>query len=311
MKKDILNKFSRKFNKFGLVCKKHSPEAFVVAGVAGMVVSTIMACKATTKLNDILEGTKHDIELIKDAAEHPETLPEPYSQEDAQKDIALTYVQTGVKLVKLYGPAIVVGTLSMTSILMSHRILSKRNVALSSAFMALNTQFKDYRNNVISRFGEKIDKELRYGIKTKEVETVMIDENGNEVIEKQMVDEIDKKPYEYSDYARFFDVGNPYWEKDPEYNLMFLKQRQQWANEKLQAQGYLFLNDVYEALGLEKTKAGHVVGWIYDEKHPIGDNYVDFGIYDIASKPARDFVNGRERTILLDFNVDGNIYDMM
>ena len=83
------------------------------------------------------------------------------------------------------------------------------------------------------------------------------------------------------------------------------------ANQKLQTQGYLFLNDVYKMLGFKPTKAGHVVGWIYDEKHPIGDNYVDFGIYDIENEATRRFMNGLEQNVILDFNVDGNIYDLL
>ena len=118
-------------------------------------------------------------------------------------------------------------------------------------------------------------------------------------------------PYDYSDYARFFDVGNPNWEKDSEYNLMFLKRQQAYANDKLKANGYLFLNEVYDMLGIPKSKAGQVVGWIYDPENGSGDNYVDFGIYNVNREAARDFVNGYERTILLDFNVDGNIWEKM
>ena len=64
-------------------------------------------------------------------------------------------------------------------------------------------------------------------------------------------------------------------------------------------------------LGIPRTQAGQIVGWIYDEKHPIGDNKVDFGIYNTYNEANRNFVNGYERTILLDFNVDGNILDMI
>ena len=92
---------------------------------------------------------------------------------------------------------------------------------------------------------------------------------------------------------------------------MFLKDQQRYANDILKSKGHLFLNEVYDMLSIPRTKAGQVVGWIYDEKHPVGDNFVDFGIYDIYNERARDFVNGYERTILLDFNVDGNILDMI
>ena len=92
---------------------------------------------------------------------------------------------------------------------------------------------------------------------------------------------------------------------------MFLRAQQQYANDKLIAQGHLFLNEVYDMLGLPRTKAGAIVGWVYDDNNAVGDNFVDFGIYDVHRETARDFVNGYERSILLDFNVDGVIYDLI
>lgn len=111
-----------------------------------------------------------------------------------------------------------------------------------------------------------------------------------------------------SEYARFFDASCMRWTKDSEFNLTFLKQQEHYANERLRIKGHLFLNEVYDMLDITRTKAGQVVGWIYDEKNPIGDNRVDFGINDDRNK---DFVNGNENTILLDFNVDGNILDLL
>ena len=91
---------------------------------------------------------------------------------------------------------------------------------------------------------------------------------------------------------------------------MFLRNQQQYANDKLRANGYLFLNEVYEMLGIQKTQAGQIVGWVYDDKNENGDNYVDFGMYDVNRSTCRDFVNGYERSILLDFNVDGSILNL-
>ena len=136
-----------------------------------------------------------------------------------------------------------------------------------------------------------------------------MDEDGNETIVTDTVKTMD--PTLYSDYARFFDAASPCWQNDPEYNLMFLKAQQQYANDLLRAKGRLFLNDVYDMLGIEKTKAGQVVGWVYDRENPNGDNFVDFGIYDMSKERVRAFVNGYETNILLDFNVDGNIWDLM
>lgn len=109
-----------------------------------------------------------------------------------------------------------------------------------------------------------------------------------------------------SSYAVHFDENSMAWSKDPELNKIFLLQQQTYANEKLKTKGYLFLNEVYDVLGLPRTKAGQVIGWVYDEDNPIGDNYVDF---DIFARHNRHFVNGRDNVVLLDFNVDGIILD--
>lgn len=307
--KEIINSVSYNAHKIGFKIKKASPEIMVVAGVVGVVTSTVMACKATTKVNDILEETRKQVDDVHNVLDSDVITEEEYNNDDAKKDLAIIYTQTGVKLIKLYAPSVIVGALSITGILASHKILKKRNVALTAAYATIDRSFKEYRGRVVERFGKELDRELRYNIKAQEIEEKTVDKDGNETIEKKTISVVD--PNMYSDYARIFDNGSMGWTKDPEYNLMFLKLQQNQANDRLRAQGYLFLNDVYDMLGIPRTKAGQIVGWIYDEENPVGDNFVDFGIYDIYNEKACDFVNGRERSIVLDFNVDGNILDMI
>ena len=307
--KEIINSVSYNAHRIGFKIKKASPEIMVVAGVVGVVTSTVMACKATTKVNDILEDTKKQVDDVHNVLDSDIITEEEYNNDDAKKDLAIIYTQTGVKLIKLYAPSVIVGALSITGILASHKILKKRNVALTAAYATIDRSFKEYRGRVVERFGKELDRELRYNIKAQEIEEKTVDKDGNETIEKKTISVVD--PNMYSDYARIFDNGSMGWTKDPEYNLMFLKLQQNQANDRLRAQGYLFLNDVYDMLGIPRTKAGQIVGWIYDKENPVGDNFVDFGIYDIYNEKACDFVNGRERSIVLDFNVDGNILDMI
>ena len=310
MKTEMVNKLSRSMHKFGFKLKKYSPEILVGTGVVGVVASTVMACKATLKVNDILDDTKEKVEKIKAVKEDPNYVLK-YSEEDAKKDLTIVYTQTGVQLAKLYGPAIVLGAVSIGSILMSHKILSKRNVALAAAYATIEKGFKEYRGRVVERFGERIDYELKHNIKAKEIEETVVDENGNEKTEKKVVDTIEINGIEYSEFAKFFDEYSSYWKESPEYNLTFLKQQERYANDKLKRNGYLFLNDVYDMLDIPRTQAGQIVGWVYDEKNPMGDNYVDFGISDVYKEGCRKFVNGYEKSILLDFNVDGNILKLM
>lgn len=307
--KEIINSVSYNAHRIGFKIKKASPEIMVVAGVVGVVTSTVMACKATTKVNDILEETRKQVDDVHNVLDSDVISEDEYNNDDAKKDLAIIYTQTGVKLIKLYAPSVIVGALSITGILASHKILKKRNVALTAAYATIDRSFKEYRGRVVERFGKELDRELRYNIKAQEIEEKTVDKDGNETVEKKTISVVD--PNMYSDYARIFDNGSMGWTKDPEYNLMFLKLQQNQANDRLRAQGYLFLNDVYDMLGIPRTKAGQIVGWIYDEENPVGDNFVDFGIYDIYNEKACDFVNGRERSIVLDFNVDGNILDMI
>lgn len=306
---DILNSITRGFHKCGFQLKKHSPEILIGAGIVGVVTSAVMACKATTKLSGILDETKETVEKIHEVAEDPE-MADKYTEEDSKKDLTIVYTQTGVQVAKLYAPAVAIGVTSIVCILASANIMHKRNVALAAAYATIDRSFKDYRSRVVERFGKDLDRELRYNIKAEEVEEKVIDdETGEETVVKKTVNAVD--PNTYSDYACFFDEYCEGWTKDPELNLMFLRKQQAFATDKLKARGYLFLNEVYEMIGKSPTKAGQAVGWIYDEKNPIGDNFVDFGIYDIDNERSRDFVNGRERSILLDFNVDGVIWDKL
>ena len=309
-KTELMNNVSRSINRIGFKLKKHSPEILAATGTIGAVTSAVMACKATTKLGAILKKTKTDMEVIRTAMEHPEYLePEKYTEDDGKNDIRILYAKTGLNIIKLYAPSVILGGLSITAMLTSNNILRKRNIALAAAYTAVDKGFKEYRSRVVERFGEEMDRELRYNLKSKEIEETVVDEKGKEKIVKKTVNVVD--PSTYSVYARFYDDGCNGWTKNPEDNLYFLKCQENYANDLLKTRGHLFLNEVYDMLGIPRTQAGQIVGWVYDEKNPVGDNFVDFGILDLYDEKKREFVNGYERTILLDFNVDGEIFKIL
>ena len=307
-KTEIIATLTRTFNRTGLKIKKHSPEILLVTGTVGVVASTVMACKATLKVEEIVDEAKEKIDTIHQVSADP-AMAEKYSEDDGKKDLAIVYTQTAVKFIKLYGPSVTIGVASLACMIGSNRILNKRNAALAAAYAAVDKSFKEYRGRVIERFGKQMDRELRYNIKAQEIEETTIDANGKETVTKKTVDVMD--PNSYSQYAIVFDDSNEGWDPDPERSKYFLIQQQNWANERLKSRGHLFLNEVYDMLGAKRTKAGAQVGWVYDEKNCEGDNFVDFGIFDTNSPKARDFVNGIEKVIVLDFNVDGYILDMI
>lgn len=308
-KTELMAKATRTFHRVGFKLKKHSPEILIGVGIAGSVTSAVMACKATTKIDTILNNTKARMEVIHTAAEVGNVAGEEYTAEDCKKDTVIVYAQTAVELAKLYGPSVLLGGVSIGCILAGGNILRKRNVALAAAYTAVDTGFKDYRNRVIERFGKELDRELKYNIQSMKIEESVTDENGKTKKVKKTVEAID--PTQYSVYSRIYDDGCIGWEKDAEQNRFFLQQAQNYFNDLLKTRGHVFLNEIYDYLGFDRTSYGNVMGWVYDEEHPIGDNFIDFGMFDIHNAKARDFVNGRERVIVLDFNVDGNILDLI
>lgn len=302
---------TRSLSKATITLKKHSPEIMVVAGVVGTVASAVMACRATTKVSTVLDKAKEDIATIHDVAASPE-FAEEYTVEDSKKDLTIVYAKTGVELVKLYAPSVILGALSITSILTSHHIMRKRNLGLAAAYAAVDKGFKEYRGRVVERFGETVDRELKYNIKAKEIEETVVDEKTGK--EKKVKKTVQTTDFEFgkSPYAKFFDEFNSSeWTRDYGYNQMFVRARQSQANDELRASGHLFLNDVYKMLGMDPTPEGQIVGWIYDPEDGSRNSYVDFGLTDIYRPGVKEFVDGYERSILLDFNVDGDIWSLM
>ena len=303
----LMTNVSRTLSRAGLTLKKHSPEILIGLGIVGTITSTVMACKASTKASEIIAESKNELEKVREIATNPD-YANVYSEKDYKKDLTIVYTKTGFELVKLYAPAVLLGTASIASILTGHGIMRKRFVELSAAYAAVDTGFKEYRGRVIERFGKELDNELKYNIKNHELNEVVVDEDGNESVVKTTV-----QTAMPSEFAKFFDETCTCWDRNADYNLSFLRMRQAEANDRLRLRGHLFLNEVYDMLGMQRTKAGNIVGWVYDPHNPDhkGDDYVDFGIYDLYDDNKRAFVNGYEKSILLDFNVDGNIWELL
>ena len=308
-KNKLVTSVARSFSKVGFKLKKHSPEILVIGGVIGVVGSTVLACRATTKVSAVLDKAKEEIDTIHTVAESPE-FAEDYTAEDSKKDLTIVYAKTGLQVAKLYAPAVILGALSITSILASNNILRKRNVALAAAYAAVDKSFKEYRGRVIERFGEAVDRELKYNVKAQEIEETVVDEKtGKEKKIKRTVEVVDD--YEYGPYAKFFCESCRPWDKDPELNLMFLRAEQNWANDRLKARGFLYLNEVYERLDIDPTPMGQHAGWVWtDNPDYEGDNFVDFGLYAANRTNAQKFVNGIEPVFILDFNAT-DIYKHM
>jgi hypothetical protein len=302
--KFVPDAIGRKLGEQGLLASEHAPKALFVGGVVGMVGSTVLACRATLKLEEVLNSIEADKEkaaevkkLVDSGAMQSDTT---YTDQEYRKDLYLISVRGVGKIARLYAPAALLGGASIFALSKSHSILQDRNLALTAAYAAVDGAFNLYRERVVDRFGQEVDDELRY--ESEQID--IVDEETGEVTTKVVATGAPGSPY-----ARFYDeISSRNWSVDPDINMLFLRNVQNYCNDRLRSRGHLFLNEVYDELGLSHTPAGAIVGWRWNRAS--GDDYVDFGIWEGGrSEVVKDFFNGREGAILLDFNVDGPIWD--
>ena len=278
--KELGKAISNMVSKSTFKIKASSPEILISLGIAAMAGGAILACTETIKATKVLDEAKEKMKLVEDAAEqssnntnviYTEEGQLLYTKQDKINDTVIIYTQAIVKLFKIYWPSLIIFSLGIFSVLSGNKVLRKRYLAMLAAYDILDSNFKDYRNKVIDEFGKDIDNKFRFGIKEENIKVK--DKNGTEkTIEKAKV--LNKE--QYSIYARFFDEGSKYWDSNPMYNLMFLRNAQNTANDLFRKNGHLFLNEVYDLLDIPRTQPGAVVGWLKNK----GEDFVDFGIYD-------------------------------
>lgn len=287
---------TRTFSRQLLTVRKHSPHILFVGGLAGVVTSTVLACRATLKVNDHLDQIKAEVEETKHDYYNPSVLVhKEHTLVDHRKELAYVYFKGVVDLSRLYGPSIVIGTASIAALTGSHVTLARRNTALAAAYTGLSEAFSSYRSRVRAAYGDEKEQELYSGMK------MITDKEGNSSLK------ITDPAHKLSPYAQWFDCSNPNWQKTSDLNRWYIEQQQIWLNDLLRVRGHVFLNEAYDELGLPHTKEGAVVGWLYPAREGC-DGFIDFGIY--ASRNAQ-FHIGDEYQILLDFNVDGLMWDLI
>ena len=284
--KFIPNAVSRQVGRQILLAQKNSPKILFGLGIAGALTGTVLACKATLKLTDVLDEMEEEITGVK------ENLGE---SDGYHKDLVYVYAKGAYNISRLYAPAFVVGSLSVAALTGSHVTLTRRNAGLTAAYAAVARTLDEYRDRVREELGEEKENTIYNALSFEERK----DENGKKI--QAAV----RDPNAYSMYAKIFDAASPNWKKNAELNRLFVQCQQNYANHLLHSRGHLFLNEVYDMLGLDRSQAGQVVGWTMAGD---GDQFVDFGMFEM---PNADFINGWERNIILDFNVDGVVWDAL
>ena len=310
-KTEIVEKMTRTASKCGYKLKKASPTIMIVGAAIGGVTATVLACKATIKAQDILTEHNAQVESIHTTKQQIEG--ETYTENDYKSDITTTYVKTGLKLAKVYAPAVTLGAVSLGCMFGSHHIMSKRNASLTAAYIALDKAFEEYKSRVSDRFGSRVQEELEHNIKAVELESKSTNEQG---VEETIKEYKDIAMQHTSPYTCIFDETVDTWVSDNMLNRNYLFLMEQAANKRLRTQGHLFLNDVLGSIGTHggvtlKTPEGQIVGWIYDPNDPNRQNHVDFGVtnYVKGDEALNSFINGGERSVMLRFNCDGPIID--
>lgn len=271
--------------KVGRTLSKHSPEILMAAGLVGTVGATVMACKATIKSQDIIFDLHEEIDI---------NCPE--------KEVKKAKVAAYCSVAKSYAPSVTVMALSFGMIFAGNAVYRKRCAQLAAAYTTINQAYNNYRKAVREKFGVDVDRELALGARMQTIEG--IDENtGKKQKQKTVVVDPDAM---YSPYARFFDESSRNWEKDSVQNLDFLVRQQAYWNDYLKRHGHVYYNEVLRSLDIPETSWTNA-GWVYDKSNPNIDSQIDFGIFECSRPRVRDFVNGYENVIILDFNVDGDI----
>lgn len=303
-----LDQLSVKAARTKLLIGKHSPEILLVGGITSVVTGTVLACKATLKAPNILEEARTMMTAIDIIAK--EDVQEPG---EVKKAKLLVSVEAGVGLARIYAPSVILMVAGIGMLVGSNRILNSRNAAILGAYKAVDEAYKRYRGRVREEFGEDVDNYFRFKKRRKDGTMQVLDDKKKK-IKFDEIDNIDL-PGELMDagdmgipspYAVFFDKDSPQWRTDNTFNEYFLAAQQRYANDRLGLIGHVFLNEVYDMLGVDRTKEGAVVGWVKDH----GDSFVDFDIYNPYNSPHGDAIEQQD-SLMLDFNVDGVIYDII
>ena len=305
---DLLSTISNVAKKGAFWARQHAPELMIGGGLASGAVAIGLFIYATVKVQEPVSEAAVDLECI----ENTKTTDPDYTEAEYKKDKRKIYLNLAGTIAKEYALPTGLTVLSGGLILGGTGILNKRYTNAAIGLASATASFQTYRQGVIERYGEDVDKQIRYGLKEETVCKAVVDENGKKknVKEKVLVVENPEKDGK-DDYIRIFDWTNPYWENGTSYNMIFLNAQQSYFNDMLRIDGHVFLNDVLKALGFPPTRAGQEVGWNYNEESDT-DGYINFRAQEVRIPLRKTTKNGDEITeykeaIALDFNVDGSI----
>lgn len=282
---------------------KHAPTILSVAASAGVVGTGYLAWKAGTRFEDV-EG--RDWERRKECIRNADNIPGEEVPAYERKLRILFILDTA----KSVAPAAIVGGVTIAMIYFSNSISKKRLAALGAAYAVLQNAFDGYKKTMVDALGkETVEKIIRPKLPNYEKTAEEILSSDNKSDAANVADAVIASIRDLSPYSRIIaEESSNCWDENEDYTAENVAAVQLWANRRLERKGHLFLNEVYDQLGLSRTREGSVVGWLKNSEN--GDGYVSFGDYDANTYrvPSDDY-SRVDTNFILDFNVDGVIWD--
>ena len=270
--------------------KKYAPELLLgTAAVAGTA-CIVTSCRATIKAKKSLEEHQERKLLIADKLQ-----TEEITSEESKVEMRKEIVKVGLELAKEYAIPFSLYTATIGCVLGSYKIQKSRLQAISATLSAMSAAY----TSLVTRLKNGAE----HGLTAEEVLKGKVafpetDEDGNPTGEVNVMTlkHPNNNPFKFR-----FDRYSTAWEHHHFSNECILKAEENWANTALELNGYLFLNDVLDRLGIPKTKAGQILGW---RKDGDGDGFVDFGVVDCQTLVGVEY---DDNAFELNFNVDGDI----
>lgn len=297
---------------------EHSSEILTGLGIAGFIGCAMLTGRAMLQTKVVVDEHAErmkEIKWLEDNSEKVivEATGEHYAKENALWDKSIQYGQTIRKFIKIYALPVGLGIASAAAIISAHNHLSAEKASLAAAYSVLQQAYEGYRSRVREELGDEQDFKFASGAKTKIVKEK--NKNGKKVEKK--VEYIDEDS-DFTPYSRWFKKGNPNWDVDPDQVMFTLETTQNHLNDLLKVRGHVFLNEVYDALGFDRTEAGQKIGWTYDPSNKDIASFIDFGCF--SDEYYKKGIGGLQHSVYgmgedddtdisvhLDFNVDGPI----
>lgn len=262
MKTTLASKVTRGLSNISRVVGKHSPLIMTAIGVVGLGATAVTSYKAAKKVEVIVE----DIEESREQEERIAYLEDgersgimTVEARNELMDLRVTHVpvdrfEVGKRLTGAVALPVALGVASIACIILSYKIQDNRIGALAAALTTATAENAFYKKKYAQQYGE--EKAKQFYTPTEMVSRTVVDDNGKE---SDILETIQSETS--SLHGVWFHESTEYASDDHAYNQRFIQNVEDKMTNKLFATGWLRMNEVCDALGLPRTRAGELLGW--------------------------------------------------